>query len=66
MTLDDNASHLYFANAFGTIDVVSHPAGKFLGSYTAGTEPTGICPPKRTAVDAGAFHGRGTRDHGGR
>ncbi len=42
VTLDDNASHLYFANAFGTIDVVSYPAGKFLGSYTAGTEPTGI------------------------
>ena len=42
VTLDNNASHLYFANVFGTIDVVSYPAGKFLGSYTAGAEPTGI------------------------
>jgi hypothetical protein len=42
VTLDKNASHLYFANVFGTIDVVSYPAGKFLGSYTAGSEPTGI------------------------
>ena len=42
VTLDTNASHLYFANVFGTIDVTSYPAGKFLGSYTAGNEPTGI------------------------
>jgi hypothetical protein len=48
VTLDNNASHLYFANVFGTIDVVSYPAGKFLGSYTAGSEPTGIAlgPPQ--------------------
>ncbi len=42
VTLDNNASHLYFANFFGTVDVVSYPSGKFLGSYTAGSEPTGI------------------------
>jgi hypothetical protein len=42
VTLDHNASHLYFANFFGSVDVLSYPAGKFLGSYTAGSQPTGI------------------------
>lgn len=49
VTLDNNASHLYFANVFGTIDVVSYPRGKFLGSYTAGSDPTGIVLARPTS-----------------
>ena len=42
VTFDRASSLLYFADVFGTIDVISYPDGAFLGSYTGGVQPIGI------------------------
>jgi hypothetical protein len=42
VAFDATSSNLYFADVFGTIDVISYPAGAYLGSYTGGVEPIGV------------------------
>ena len=43
IALDATSSNLYFANdTKRTIDVLSYPAGTFLGSYGGGVEPIGV------------------------